>query len=297
MTALRRRLIEGLTLRGYSERTQEAYVQAVACLAQHYSRAPDLLTDREVREYLLHLHLHTAKAASTLNVAVSGLRFFFRWVLRRPFGHIEHAMPRVERQKRRPRAYTREEVWRLLDHGCAKPKHRVFLMTVYGAGLRLNEACHLRPEHIDRSAGQIRVVQGKGRKDRYTVLPQRLLRELEGYWRMYRPKGWLFPGSTRRFLSEHRVTVVPSLAAARTALASGSFDLVLSDYDLDDGKGEEFVRECHAAHPRLPIIAASSHETGNAALVAAGASAVCSKMQFDRIQQVIAGLQYETGAR
>ena len=69
-------------------------------------------------------------------------------------------------------------------------------MTVYGAGLRLNEACHLRPEHIDRSAGQIRVEQGKGRKDRYTILPQRLLRELEDYWRMYRPLGgWLFPGT------------------------------------------------------------------------------------------------------
>lgn len=195
MTALRRRLIEEVTLRGYSERTQEAYVHAVASLAQHYSRAPDLLSDQEVREYLLHLHLHTAKAASTLNVAVSGLRFFYRWVLRRPFGHIEAAMPRVERQKRRPRAYTREEVWRLLEHGCLKPKHRAFLMTIYGAGLRLNEACHLRPEHIDRSAGQIRVVQGKGRRDRYTVLPQRLLRELEDYWRMYRPKGWLFPSS------------------------------------------------------------------------------------------------------
>ena len=70
-------------------------------------------------------------------------------------------------------------------------------MTVYGAGLRLNEACHLRPEHLDRSAGQIRVEQGKGRKDRYTVLPKRLLRELEAYWRMYHPQGgWLFP-STR----------------------------------------------------------------------------------------------------
>ncbi len=95
---------------------------------------------------------------------------------------------------------------------------------------------------------------------------------------------------THRFLSEHRVTVVPSLAAARTALATGGFDLVLSDYDLDDGKGEEFVRECHATHPRLPIVAVSSHEAGKAALVAAGASAVCGKMQFDRIQQVIAGL-------
>jgi len=66
-----------------------------------------------------------------------------------------------------------------------------------------------------------------------------------------------------------------------------------SDYDLDDGKGEEFVRECRATRPRLPVIAVSSHEAGNAALVAAGASAVCSKMEFDRIQQVIGGLEHE----
>jgi CheY-like chemotaxis protein len=92
---------------------------------------------------------------------------------------------------------------------------------------------------------------------------------------------------TRQFLGAHRVTVVPSLAAARSSLASGGFDLVLSDYDLDDGKGEEFVRDCRAIHPLLPIIAVSSHEAGNTALIAAGASAVCSKLEFDRIQQVI----------
>ncbi len=98
---------------------------------------------------------------------------------------------------------------------------------------------------------------------------------------------------TRQFLATHRVTVVPSLSAARSALASGSFDLILSDYDLDDGKGEEFVRECRTACPRLPIIGVSSHEAGNAALLRAGASAVCSKMEFDRIAQVIAGLGHE----
>jgi DNA-binding NtrC family response regulator len=97
----------------------------------------------------------------------------------------------------------------------------------------------------------------------------------------------------RQFLSAHRVTVVPSLSAARAALSAGGFDLVLSDYDLDDGKGEEFVRECRASHPRLPVIAVSSHDEGNAALVAAGACAVCSKMEFDRIQQIIGGLGHE----
>lgn len=92
---------------------------------------------------------------------------------------------------------------------------------------------------------------------------------------------------TQQFLWEHRVTIVPSLAAARSALVSMSFDLVLSDYDLDDGKGEVFVRECRASYPELPVIAVSSHEAGNAALVAAGARAVCSKMEFDQIQEII----------
>jgi site-specific recombinase XerD len=196
MTPLRKQLIDELVLRGYAEKTKEAYVHAVASLAAYYGRSPDQIADQEARSYLLHLHTATGKAASTLNVAVSGLRFFYKFVLRREFYHIERAMPRVQKAKRRPKAYSKAEIERLLNTGCAQPKHRAFLMTVYGAGLRLNEACHLRPEHIDRGNGQIRVEQGKGRKDRYTILPQRLLRELEDYWRMYRPSGrWLFPSS------------------------------------------------------------------------------------------------------
>jgi DNA-binding response OmpR family regulator len=98
---------------------------------------------------------------------------------------------------------------------------------------------------------------------------------------------------TRQFLSAHRVTVVPSLSGARSALANGIFDLVLSDYDLDDGKGDQFVLECRTSHPQLPVMAVSSHDEGNAALVAAGACAVCSKMQFDGIQRIIGGLGRE----
>ncbi len=93
-----------------------------------------------------------------------------------------------------------------------------------------------------------------------------------------------------QFLTAHSVTVVPSLAEARAAIASGAFELILIDFDLDDGKGDEFVRECRLQFPELPIIAVSAHEAGNAALKKAGASAVCSKMDFDRIQQVIDSL-------
>jgi len=95
---------------------------------------------------------------------------------------------------------------------------------------------------------------------------------------------------TRQFLSRHAVTVVPSIAAARQARVSASFDVVLVDYDLDDGKGDEFVRELRAAGERIVIVGVSSHDEGNAALRRAGASAICGKMHFDRIESVLMGL-------
>jgi CheY-like chemotaxis protein len=98
------------------------------------------------------------------------------------------------------------------------------------------------------------------------------------------------------FLATHEVTVVPSLAEAYHALAEGTFDVVLVDYDLDDGKGDELVMALQiqqtqpAYHHRPAIIAVSSHQAGNDALVAAGADAVCSKMQFSKIEMVLAVL-------
>ena len=91
----------------------------------------------------------------------------------------------------------------------------------------------------------------------------------------------------REFLQGHSVTVVPSIVQAREVAARQQFDVVLCDYDLDDGKGTEFVQECRAHRSTIPVIAVSAHDQGNAALVQAGASAVCCKMEFNRIQQVI----------
>ena len=95
----------------------------------------------------------------------------------------------------------------------------------------------------------------------------------------------------QQFLPTHVVEVLWSLAAARQALASQAYDLLLVDYDLDDGKGDELVRACRVLHPTLRIIAVSAHEAGNAALLKAGASAVCGKMEFDKIQAVIEKLR------
>ena len=190
---LRQQLIESLTLKGYSPRTIESYVWAVASLAEYHHRSPDQLDAQDVRVFLLHLHTGKSYAASTINVIINGIRYFYLKVLDRPLGRLKDSLPRPRKVIRRPQVYSVQEVRQLLERGFLSPKHRTLCMTLYGGGLRLGEALRLKPEHIDSGRLFIRVVQGKGRKDRYTILPEQLLRQLRAYWRSYRPDPWLFP--------------------------------------------------------------------------------------------------------
>jgi site-specific recombinase XerD len=198
MSILRQKLIDELEVRGLSRSTEESYVGIVSMLARHYQRPPDRISDEELRAYLLHLRRDRQNGASTLIVAVSALRFFYRHVLQRPTEAIETALPRMKKPVLRPRVFSPEQVARLLQVDGLNLKHRTLLMTAYATGLRVSELCRLRPEHILSERGQIRVEQGKGRKDRYTVLSPRLLEQLRTYWRAYRPTGgWMFPGRAK----------------------------------------------------------------------------------------------------
>jgi site-specific recombinase XerD len=195
MSPLRQQLIEELVLRGMSVRTQEAYVHQVYHLTKYYRLPPDQLSDQQVRAYLFYLAGERKLSASTLNQAVNAFRFFYERVLHRDVEALRRALPHPRKAIRRPQVFSLQELETLFLRGCPQLKHRAFLMTVYGAGLRLNEACHLKTEHLDSARNQIRVVQGKGRKDRYTLFSPRLQEELRAYWRALRPRFWLFPAS------------------------------------------------------------------------------------------------------
>ena len=197
MSILRQKLIDELQIRGLAAETQVSYVGAVARLARHYQRAPDQIGNDELRAYLLHLWRKKNNSASTLVVAVSALRFFYRHVLGRDTTAIEHALPRMKKPVLRPRVFSPQQIVRLLQADGLNRKHRTLLLTTYAAGLRVGEACRLRVSDILSERGQIRVEQGKGRKDRYTVLSPRLLAELRAYWRIYRPREWLFPAQRK----------------------------------------------------------------------------------------------------
>ena len=193
MTPLRQQLIEELVLRGMSGRTQQAYIHQVYHLAKFFRLSPDKLTELQVRQYLVYLAQERKLAASTVNQAVNAFRFLYGRVLHRDMEVLRQALPHGRKSIRRPEVFSIQELERLFTIGTVHPKHRAFLMTVYGGGLRLGEACRLKFEHVDRARMQLRVELGKGRKDRYTLLSPGLLAELDRYWRVCRPQHWLFP--------------------------------------------------------------------------------------------------------
>ena len=191
MTALRQQMEQDMVLRGMADATREAYVAAVTGLARFYRRAPDQLSDAEVQAYLLYLLEERKRSWSTVNIAVHGLRFFYHVTLKRD--RTSFAIPHRKRQVRLPEILSREEVQRLLD-ATPNRRHRTALSVAYSAGLRVSEVVHLKVSDIDSVRMTIRVEQGKGAKDRYTVLSSRLLVELREYWRDSHPRVWLFPG-------------------------------------------------------------------------------------------------------
>jgi integrase/recombinase XerD len=191
MTPLRMKMLDALMLRGMADRTQEAYIDAVARLARHYGRSPDRLSAQEVQQYLLHLLRERHLARSSVNQYGCAYRFLYGTVLGLDGGAFQ--IPLAPAPQRLPEILSREELARLFAAAC-HPKSRTFLMVAYGTGLRLSEMCHLRVQHIDSHADRmcIRVEQGKGAKDRYVPLAADVLDVLRAWWRAARPSGWLF---------------------------------------------------------------------------------------------------------
>lgn len=193
MTPMRKRMIHELELHRKSPRTVEAYVTAVAQLARHYGRSPDRISLEQVREFLHHLIAERKLAFSSCNQKLAGIRFFYRHVLGQE--KFDLRVP-AKRSGKLPEPLGRREIAHLLKVP-GNAKHRVLLMTCYATGLRVSELVHLRPEDVHSERMLIHVRQGKGRKDRYTLLSPRLLEELRDYWRAYRPQEWLFFGRAR----------------------------------------------------------------------------------------------------
>jgi site-specific recombinase XerD len=192
ISELRRRMLEDMAVRKFSEATIRNYIRHIVEFAKFLGRSPDTATAEDVRRFQVHLTQDGARPPK-LNSATSAIRFFFGTTLDRP--ELARHLARVHYPRPMPRVLSLEEVGRLLE---AAPgpglKYTAALSVAYGAGLRAGEVVMLRISDIDSNRMLIRVEQGKGRKDRYAKLSPRLLELLRAWWSQCRSQGWLFPG-------------------------------------------------------------------------------------------------------
>jgi integrase/recombinase XerD len=192
MTPLRQRMLEDMQIRNLAPATQRAYVEYVAQFARHGGRSPADLGPEEIRAFQVHLITERHLAPSTLIVAVAALRFLYTVTLKQPWP-MDVVVPAPKIIRPLPVVLSPAEVVHFLE--CVPGlKYRAILTICYAAGLRIAEAVRLTISAIDPQRMVLRVVQGKGRKDRYLMLSPRLLDLLRDWWRVSRSRHWLFPG-------------------------------------------------------------------------------------------------------
>jgi site-specific recombinase XerD len=232
MTELRQRMTRDMRVRNFSPQTELAYINAVTAIAMHYKKSPDLLTQDQIIDYIYHLKDDRKLAWSSINVAASGLRFFYNVTLEKQ--SLDITIPEMKYERHLPEVLSVQQVEQIIN--CASNmKRRTMLMTAYAAGLRVSELVNLKVHNIESDREMIKVEQGKGKKDRYTLLSKSLLVELRQYWREYRPSYWLFPGQD------------PKLPLHRHS-AGSAYNLARKKAGIKRGKGIHTLRHCFATH-------------------------------------------------
>jgi integrase/recombinase XerD len=218
MTPLRQRMMEDMQVRNLSPHTQASYVQQISLFARHFHQSPEALGPEEIRSYQLYLTNERKLATGSILIAVAALRFLYKVTLQKDWT-LEDLIPAPKKPQRLPIVLSPQEVLRFL--GCVPGlKHRTILTACYAAGLRISEAVRLKVTDIDSKRMVIRVEQGKGQKDRYVMLSPRLLDILRDWWRVAKPKGWLFPGDrTGRPISKDAVEQACQKAHGRCGIA------------------------------------------------------------------------------
>jgi integrase/recombinase XerD len=191
MGKLHDQMLMEMELRNFSPKTIKAYLWNMKAYTRHFMKSPTEMGETEIKQYLHYLKVVKKVSYSNINIAYSALRFFYVDTLHREWQVEKIPRPKVGRKL--PVVLSREALQKLF---AATPnlKHRVILMTTYSAGLRVSEVAHLKITDIDSQRMQIRVEQGKGQKDRYTLLSKELLPELRDYYLQYKPTTWLFEG-------------------------------------------------------------------------------------------------------
>jgi len=194
MGTLRDQMQADLHLKGITPRTQKDYLREVSNLAKYFNKSPEELGEKEVKEYLVHLLKDRKISGGTYKYYVSGIKFLYRTTLKRE--GVVDAIQYPKSRRKLPVVLDLSEVEALFSV-TENLKHKAILMITYSSGLRISEATRLKITDIDSKRMMVRVQQGKGGKDRYSILSHAALECLRQYWRKYHPKDWLFEGQKK----------------------------------------------------------------------------------------------------
>jgi site-specific recombinase XerD len=190
ISPLRQRMINDMNVRNFVPDTQREYIRAVKNLTIFLGRSPDTATAEDLRAFQLHM-TETGVRPPTVNATVTALRFFFKVTIDKP--ETTRHLVFVYEPRKLPRILPPEDVLRLLE-AAPNPKSKAALSVAYGAGLRAMEVVALKTTDIDSQRMLLRVEQGKGRKDRFAMLSPQLLELLRDWYRIARPRLYMFPG-------------------------------------------------------------------------------------------------------
>ena len=193
MSILRQRMIELMVLKGFAPNTQKTYLHHVTQLAKYFHQSPDTIKESQIKQYLLHCHQVKQWSASSCRQFVHAIRFLFDKVLERPLSNTPLPVPK--RDEKIPELLSHREVARIIEH-CPDLKYQTGLKLAYGTGMRVSEIVALRVRDLDGERGVIRVLQGKGKKDREIDFSLGVRETLRTYWREYHPINWLFYSRT-----------------------------------------------------------------------------------------------------
>lgn len=214
MGYIRDRMHADLRLAGLSESTRDCYIHCAKLFVKFFDRSPEELGEEEVRRFLLHLRERNL-SVGRYSQYLCALRFLYQVTLQRP--EVTDGIPTPKKHRRSPPVMTRDEVARVFA-AATTPFWRVFLVTAYAAGLRREEATHLRAENIHAAAGLIHVVHAKGDKPRDVMLDPELLQQLRAHWRRHElPGPWLFPARARNGWANRPVNLRRASGAFRKA--------------------------------------------------------------------------------
>lgn len=224
---------EELTLKGYSYKTIKSYLGHIRRFTNFIGKQLNEITANDIKRYVLYLINDKEISHSFANQTISAIKFLWTFILHMPENELEH-FPRPLKERKLPNVLSKEDVLRILNI-VQNEKHKSILFLIYSAGLRVGEVVRLQLCDIDSKRMLIKVRQGKGRKDRYTLLSEVALKQLKKYYMLYKPEKWLFPGGKDdSFLTERSVEKI--------------FDKACSDAKIRTGATVHTLRHSFATH-------------------------------------------------